>query len=203
MKRRLTAKQERFAQLVAGGESQTGAYRLAYDDNGGADATLQENASRLSQHTDVALRVAELQGEYATAAAVSPTRVLAELAAIAFTDISDIATWDANGFTLRPSDELSPEAKRSIRDISETVTEKSRNLKIRQHSKEHALELLGKHLGMFSIRVEHSGAIVHAWDVFKDMSTEDLKALVQAGRALNEANANAIEGEARIVETDE
>ncbi len=32
--------------------------------------------------------------------------------------------------------------------------------------------------------VEHTGVIHHAWDVFRDMSTEDLRTLVEAGRAL-------------------
>ena len=125
------------------------------------------------------------------------------LAAIAFADINDIATWDQDGVSLKPSDELSDEAKRSIRDISETVTEKSRNLKIRQHSKTQALELLGKHLGMFVNRVEHTGQIVHAYEAFANMSDDDLKALVQAGRALRDARQNAIEGESRVISADE
>ena len=51
--------------------------------------------------------------------------------------------------------------------------------------------------------VEHSGTIAHAWDAFKDISTEDLQALVDAGRAIQEAKARAIEGEGRVLETDE
>lgn len=54
--------------------------------------------------------------------------------------------------------------------------------------------------------VEHSGTIAHelsqAIDRFKDVSDEDLQTLIQAGRALNAAKAQAIEGESRIVEAD-
>ena len=44
--------------------------------------------------------------------------------------------------------------------------------------------------------VEHRGMMVHPWEVFRDMSTEDLRTLVEAGRALRDAKAEVIEGEA-------
>lgn len=47
------------------------------------------------------------------------------------------------------------------------------------------------------------GLLERSIELFEDVSTEDLKALVQASRALNEANAKVIEGEARIVDADE
>ncbi len=201
--RKLTGKQERFAQLVASGKTQADAYRLAYDASGSNDATVADEAYHLTSHPEVAPRIAELQADYAAAAAITPTRVLSELAAIAFADIEDIASWDANGVSLKASDQLSVDAKRSLRDISETVTEKSRNLKIRQHSKTQALELLGKHLGMFVNRVEHAGVVGLDWRMLDGLSLADLQALVDAGRALQTARANAIEGEGRVLETDE
>ena len=50
--------------------------------------------------------------------------------------------------------------------------------------------------------VEHTGAVIHAWEILKGQTDEDLEAIVQAARALNEAKANAIEGESRMLETD-
>jgi len=64
-----------------------------------------------------------------------------------------------------------------------------------------ALELLGKHLGMFGQKVEIAGQIVHTWDTLRAMSTEDLQALVDAGRAL-QAKAKAIEGEGHVLEAE-
>ena len=54
----LTVKQEKFAQLVASGSSNTAAYREAYDSTG-SSTTVQ--ASRLASKANVSLRIAEIQ----------------------------------------------------------------------------------------------------------------------------------------------
>ena len=50
--------------------------------------------------------------------------------------------------------------------------------------------------------VVHAGTLSQPWKVLDGMSDEDLEELVQASKALNEARANAIEGEARMLESD-
>jgi hypothetical protein len=55
----LTVKQEKFAQLVASGSSNTAAYREAYDSTG-SSTTVQ--ASKLAANGKVAVRIAEIQG---------------------------------------------------------------------------------------------------------------------------------------------
>ena len=60
----LTAKQERFAQLVASGSSNTAAYREAYDSTG-SSTTVQ--ASKLAAKGKVAVRIAEIQSTAAAA----------------------------------------------------------------------------------------------------------------------------------------
>jgi len=55
----LTAKQERFAQLVASGSSNTAAYREAYDSTGSSSVV---QASRLASKVNVTLRIQEIQG---------------------------------------------------------------------------------------------------------------------------------------------
>jgi len=60
--RKLTAKQEHFAQLVAAGSTQAEAYRQAYDVSPDASpVTAYANGSKLAKHTKVALRIQELQ----------------------------------------------------------------------------------------------------------------------------------------------
>ena len=54
----LTVKQEKFAQLVASGSSNTAAYREAYDSTG-SSTTVQ--ASKLAAKGNVAVRIAEIQ----------------------------------------------------------------------------------------------------------------------------------------------
>ena len=55
----LTVKQEKFAQLVASGSSNTAAYREAYDSTG-SSTTVQ--ASKLAAKGKVAVRIQEIQG---------------------------------------------------------------------------------------------------------------------------------------------
>lgn len=75
-KPKLTAKQERFAQLVASGKTQADAYRLAYDANGSNDATIHDDAYHLTQHPVVSPRIAELAERYAAVAEIDASYVL-------------------------------------------------------------------------------------------------------------------------------
>ncbi len=68
--RKLTAKQEHFAQLIASGTTQSDAYRQAYDVSPDASpVTAYVNSSKLAKNTKVALRVQELQAVTETALA--------------------------------------------------------------------------------------------------------------------------------------
>lgn len=51
--------------------------------------------------------------------------------------------------------------------------------------------------------VEHSGQIDHVVDLMAGISTEDLLAIVDLAKAVREREAGVIEGEARMLETDE
>src|SRR5260221_12142143 len=78
---------ERFAQALAGGKPASQAYVLAgYKDNDG-------NASRMKGNERISARVQEVVGRAADRAEVSLERVLRELKAIAFSDISKAVTW--------------------------------------------------------------------------------------------------------------
>ena len=57
----LTPKQERFAQLVAGGTNQSDAYRKAYDAKRMKAATVHRNAAALMRNNKIATRVAEIK----------------------------------------------------------------------------------------------------------------------------------------------
>ena len=56
----LTAKQERFAALLAQGYTQAGAYRASYDAKNMKDATVHQEACRLARDPNVAARLREL-----------------------------------------------------------------------------------------------------------------------------------------------
>ena len=56
---KLTPKQERFAQLIAGGNDQSTAYREAFNSNG-KDSTVHSEASRLMKNPKVTARVDQI-----------------------------------------------------------------------------------------------------------------------------------------------
>lgn len=58
---KLTSKQERFAQLVAAGESQSDAYRATYNCQNTLDKTIHESASRAAADPKIAARIKELR----------------------------------------------------------------------------------------------------------------------------------------------
>jgi phage terminase small subunit len=92
---------------------------------------------------------------------VEGDRVVLELARIGFSDLREIASWGEGGLAYKASDELTDEAAATIAGIVETVTRtkdsrKRRTLTIKLHDKLRSLELLGRHLGIFTDRIEMS-----------------------------------------------
>ena len=59
----LTVKQNEFVIEIAGGASQTLAYRSAYNTQNMSQKTIWEEASRLRRHPKVAARIVELEAE--------------------------------------------------------------------------------------------------------------------------------------------
>jgi phage terminase small subunit len=84
---------------------------------------------------------------------VSADRVLSELAKIAFTDLTDIISIARGRVTVRDTNELTPEQRGAIVEVNESL----HGMRIKLHDKKGALELLGRHLGLFPNRVEVTG----------------------------------------------
>lgn len=80
---------------------------------------------------------------------LSQDRVLLELSRIAFSDMKRFSVWGPSGIELRHSDELSDSDAACVAELSESVTEHGGSRRFKLHDKLKALELLGKHLGMF------------------------------------------------------
>lgn len=79
----LTAKQENFAQAVAGGMTQADAYRSAYDCENSSDQVIHNEASLLMQSREISIRVKELKEAIAIAAIwtrLDSVQTLAEIA---------------------------------------------------------------------------------------------------------------------------
>jgi len=88
---------------------------------------------------------------------ITQDRVLRELAKLAYSDMRAFASWGPDGVKLVESDRLSDDDAACVAEVSEATTKDGGSLKFKLHDKRGALELLGKHLGMFIERFELSG----------------------------------------------
>lgn len=77
--------------------------------------------------------------------AVTQERVLEELARIAFTDQTDLVSWDKDGkVTVKESSELTDATKAAITEVVETKA----GVRVKLADKQAALTTLAKHLGL-------------------------------------------------------
>jgi hypothetical protein len=84
--------------------------------------------------------------------------VLAEYAAIAFSDITQIVGIEQGEVVVRNLDELPPAVRRSIASIEQTA---NGAIKVRLHNKVQALDSLAKHLGLFDADNQQKRQIVN------------------------------------------
>jgi phage terminase small subunit len=75
----LTAKQEKFCQLVASGKGQSEAYRGSYNVENMQDDTINNNAYKLMQNNDITTRIKQIQDEMAEAMKITVFSEVADL----------------------------------------------------------------------------------------------------------------------------
>ena len=153
-------KHELFAQEIAKGSPASVAYVAAgYAKNDG-------NASRLNGHEKVRARVQELLAEGAEKAGVTVQRIVDELAKVGFANMGAYLKATSGGDPYFDYASLTDEQKAAIAEVTvEDFTDgrgedarQVRRIKFKLHDKLGALEKLGKHLGMFSDKVNLHGA---------------------------------------------
>ena len=133
--------------------------------------TAEVQASRLLSIAKVAEAVAEAQQARAERTQITADRVLAELAKIGFSDIRKAVIWRANVIgmvedgdgaqrlavtnevQLVDSDKLDDATAAAVAEISQTA---QGGLRIKLHDKKGALVDIGRHLGMFTDKVEQT-----------------------------------------------
>jgi len=154
---------EAFARAIVEGSSGRAAYGAAgYRAKG---VVADANASRLLTNAKVSARIAELKGLAAQASTVEATRVLTELAKLAFANMADYMRVGPGGdpvldFSKLTRDQAAALVEVTVEDYLDGRGEDARQVrrvKFKLASKLVALELLGKHLGLFKDRVEHTG----------------------------------------------
>jgi len=160
----LTAKQARFVEeYMIDLNATQAAIRSGYSAKTAGDIGRQ-----LLRKTPVALAISERKRALSERTGVTAERIIEELAKIGFSDIRNVVRWGeavavkdpdtgevtiANGVALVDSDQLTPAAAACIAEVSQGQS----GLKVKLHDKRAALVDLGKHLGLFKERVEHTG----------------------------------------------
>lgn len=162
----MTDAQKRFCDEYLIDLNATRAYKVAYP-NCKKDDTARANSSRLLTIANIQEYISERQKEIEKRTEVTQDKVIKELANIAFSNGTDFAqivereyeenVYDEEGncigtkpkkyktLELTATDNLTEEQKSAIAGIKQTTN----GIEIKTNDKVKALELLGKHLGMF------------------------------------------------------
>lgn len=129
--------------------------------------TAYARGSRLLGHPGVQAIIQERQSKRLAKADITADRILTELLRLATYDVR--ALYDAQG-NVRPLSEWPDDVAAAVqgmdvvkRNIVAGDGHLDRVLKLRLANKDRALELLAKHLGLLTEKVEHSGGIEVSW----------------------------------------
>lgn len=148
----LSPRQRKFcSEYVQSGVAEKAAIAAGY-----SRKTARAQAARLLTNVGVRACVDELQKKAAEVAEIKIDDVMRELTSIAFADIADFVEWDSDGLRLKPSLQLDELRRRAIIEVKQTST----GVQIRLADKISALDRIGKVLGMFVDRVEHTVGLV-------------------------------------------
>ncbi|MCC2232394.1 terminase small subunit [Lachnospiraceae bacterium CLA-AA-H215] len=148
----LTEKQKRFAEEYLMDLNATqAAIRAGY-----SAKTANEQGSRLLANVSIQKAISKAIAERSGRTKISQDRVVNELAKIAFLNIADLIDQNGNMKSNVSRDDMAGIEWMRSRGI-ETENGYVKETEFRLTSKLKALELLGRHLGMFTDRVELSG----------------------------------------------
>lgn len=148
----MTEKQKIFADEYLIDLNATRAYKSVYR-NIKNDGVARKNGSRLLTNADIQKYITDRMQERQKRMEITQDRVLEELAAIAFARATDYAEVKGECVRIKDTDSLTDQQIKAIAGIKEGKF----GIELKLNDKEKALELLGRHLGMFKDKVEVSG----------------------------------------------
>jgi phage terminase small subunit len=157
--KKLNRRQEEFVRQYLLDLNASAAYiRAGFNARGNS---AEVNAARLLRNAQVADAIEKAMAERSARTQISADRVICELAKIAFFDVRNALNDDGSIKSLSELDTDTAAVFASF-DLVEWAGEQGGVMhKIRLTDKLRALELLGKHLGMFRKRVEVFGSAVN------------------------------------------
>ncbi|MBS6644010.1 MAG: terminase small subunit [Clostridiaceae bacterium] len=171
----LTPKQKIFADEYLLDLNATRAYKVAYPKIKNTETAAAAGA-RLLRNVKVMEYVQKRMDERAQRTEITQDMVLQELAKIGFADITDFVTIEGSFVRVKPTDQMPRDKLGAIGGIKEGAN----GIEIKLNDKEKALELIGRHLGMFRDKVELSGE-VKTNNPYEGLTTEELKKLIHGG----------------------
>lgn len=116
---------------------------------GFARASAASYGSYLLRQPDIAAALEARLHAHDEACRAAADRVVAELAAIAFSDIRDYASWSKGKLAVKPRGRIAPSRAAAIADI---VPGGASGVRIRLQRKKRALKALARHVGLFETR---------------------------------------------------
>lgn len=143
--KKLSPLEERFSREYVIDLKPTAAYIRA----GGAPKSANRHAYEFLRMPHVAERVAVLKRKICVKLEVSAERVISELAKVAFANIGTYVTDKGIDLTDLPPELWAP--------IQEVIFDDKKVVRFKMLDKLHALELLGKHLKLFTDKIEWLG----------------------------------------------
>ena len=192
---KLTPKQQRFAdEYLVDLNGKQAAIRAGY-----SEKTAEAQASRLLSNAKVQHYIQKRKQDRVERTEITQDMVLYELASIAFSNAADYAKVVEKEATIQTDDgeeiqifdkDGNPVMYRTVEPVlTSELTEKQKRalsvikkgrdgFEIKPYDKLRALELLGKHIGMFQDRVEVTGEVNNP---MAGLTTEELKKLIGDG----------------------
>src|SRR6266516_3354127 len=165
MRNRIRPTWEIFCLAVHRGEPLLDAYRQAFPGTiGKPNKQVSKYAHKLHIKPGIKKRLAELT-QFNAAVAIKEvgdhrSRIILELARIAFVTIDDVIKWDkddlgADHVTLIAQDRVHPDVKAAIRSVKQMST----GMQVTMHDKLPALKLLGEYYGMWGAEDAERGDV--------------------------------------------
>jgi phage terminase small subunit len=111
--------------------------------------TANSQVGRLLVNVGIASAIREAMDRRAARTQVTADRVIREFARIAFAHMKTFAAWSNSTLTLTDSENLSSDDDAAVCEVVQSVNQFGKNIKIKLHDKNKALEKLGDHLGLW------------------------------------------------------
>jgi len=123
---------------------------------GYSERSARTTSANLMANPAIQAKIQTKKQERAERTDITADRVVLELAKVAFTNMRDVCSWSPDsGVTLHDSEKIGDKAHGAVLKVKERYNidddggPTGRTLEIQLHDKLKALEMLGKHLGMW------------------------------------------------------